>query len=61
MNSTLFKSCKDFIKMFELPFLSSFVYVCVRGQIMLLDISGFGGLNDSVRAQLFGISWLHLH
>ena len=60
MNSTLFKSSKDFIEMFELPFLS-FVYVCVRGQIMLLDISGFGGLNDSIRTQLLAISWLGLH
>ena len=60
MNSTLFKSSKDFIEMFELSFLS-FVYVCVRGQIMLLDISGFGGLNDSIRTQLLAISWLGLH
>lgn len=61
MNCTLFKSSKDFIEMFELPFLSSFVYVCVRGQIILLDISGFGGLNDSIRTQLLAVSWLDLH
>lgn len=61
MNSTLFKSCKDFIEMFQLPFLSSFVYVCVTGQIVLLDMSGFGGLNDSFRTQLLAISWLDFH
>lgn len=47
--------------MFQLPFLSSSVYVCVTGQIVLLDMSGFGGLNDSIRTQLLAISWLDFH
>lgn len=63
MNSKFFKSCKNFIKMSELSFLSSFVCgcVCVRGQIMLPDMSGSGGFNDSIRTQFPAISCLSFH